>query len=360
MSSQLQVVNCSPYGSRLWPFVKADEMGWRWIADRCPADWRWNFVTAAPESWLERKVHRPELSRYRACWEAAQASTERPGLLVTHGPLMTWWTELARSVRRRVGMPHIAFSFNFTTLPKKSVVIALMRRAFRRVDAFFVYSTVEKSIYSRFFGIPESKFHMIHWGSQSPEVDGLPGLIKPFIAAVGGQGRDYALLADAMRQLPDITLEIVGSAESVEGVDFPSNVRVRVGLPMRQVHELMAASEFLVLPLRDTRVPCGHVTVVTAMQLGKPTLATRSPGIEDYVIPGLTGDFFEPLSHQSLATKIAQLWNAPQRISSLGQSAQQFASKRCSEQNVATQFQHVACMLAVANEPPSLKSIREP
>ena len=338
-SESISLLNASPIGSRLWPWVACDPKEWRWIADSCRRpDWSWKFISASAESAIERTMRWPEISRYRACWSAAKHG-RRVDVVVTHGPWMTATTETFRQLQRTNGSLHIAFSFNFTVLPQ-GVRRRLMTKAFQTVDHFFVYSTMEKDLYSEYFGIPRSRFSMVHWGSrdESTDIESLPKQQEPYVSAVGGQGRDYATLSEAMAQLPEIPLSLIATQESVQGIRFPSNVRLRIGVPMEETHQVMQGAKFMLLPLRDNTVPCGHVTSVTSMKLGKATVATRSEGISDYVIDDQTGLICDSRSPNALAKAIRRLWEDEQLCSRLASGAKCFAETYCTEENVADQF----------------------
>jgi glycosyltransferase involved in cell wall biosynthesis len=315
------------------------EPNWRWVADALsPAlALDWDFFSTAPQSAAERLVQRPRLSRYRACRQlAAGAVAGRFDLIFTHHPLVTCWTELF--CRGRRSCPHVAFAFNFTHLPR-GLRRAVMRRAFATVDRFVVFSNFERELYSRHFQIPVAKFEMIHWGVREPAIVGTahpsasreaPG--PDTICAVGTQARDYATLLKAMRTLPHIRLVLVASPKSVRGLPVPSNVTVRFNIPRFEAEAVIRDSRFLVLPLLHSDVPCGHVTMVTAMFLSRAILATQSAGISDYLVPDHDGVVVPPGDPAALAAAIDKLWNDPDTTRRLGENGRAFALANCTEE----------------------------
>ena len=104
-----------------------------------------------------------------------------------------------------------------------------------------------------------------------------------YVCVVGGEGRDYALVADAMRKRPSLRMAIVARPYSIEGIDFPENVSVFTNLPLQMTWRLAVESKGLLVPLKTDRTACGHITVVGAKMLGIPLVVTRSVGVEDYV-----------------------------------------------------------------------------
>lgn len=325
------------------------ESNWRWVADALvaePVDWR--FFSTAPRNALERLVARPRLSRYRACRElAAAAIAGELDLIVTHHPLVTTWTETFCRARRTC--PHLAFSFNFTHLPRK-LRFAMMRRAFRSVDRFVVFSEFERELYSRYFEIPAQKIDMIPWGVREPSSLAMgeqadPGFAakRDAICAVGSQARDYATLLAAMRQVPHIHLIIIATAANMRGLVAPPNVTVRLDIPRNQAEAIIGSSRFMVLPLLHSEVPCGHVTIVTAMYCSRAIVATDSAGIRDYVVPEQNGLVVPPGEPAALAAAIDRLWKDPQLARRYGENGRAFAVANCTEARMA---EYVRALLA--------------
>ena len=312
------------------------EPNWRWVADALASEaLDWTFFSNVPRNAVERVIRRPRLSRYRACRElAAAAVAGRFDLVITHHPLVSCWTELF--CRRRRPCPHVAFAFNFTRLPRiprRSV----MRRAFSSVDGFVVFSEFERSLYARYFQIPVSRFEMIHWGVREPEgataadASTLRESNSDAICAVGSQARDYATLLEAMRRLPQIRLILVATAANLRGLKVPPNVTVRLDIPRPEAEAVIRRSRFMVLPLLHSQVPCGHVTMVTAMFCSRAIVATDSRAISDYLIPGHNGLTVAPGDPAALAMAIEKLWNDPETASRLGSSGRELALTFCTE-----------------------------
>jgi glycosyltransferase involved in cell wall biosynthesis len=333
------------------------EPNWRWVADALPLPAvDWSFFSTAPLSAVERIVGKPRLSRYRACRQLATGAVAgKFDLVVTHHPLVTCWTELF--CRGRRSCPHVAFAFNFTRLPR-GIRRLMMRRAFATVDRFIVFSNFERELYSRYFQIPAARFEMIHWGVREPEIGRVGDASAPrdttgsdVLCAVGSQGRDYATLLEAMRRLPQIRLILVASAKSVRGIAVPSNVTVRLDIPRPEAEAIIHRSRFLVLPLLHAQVPCGHVTMVTAMFLSRAILATESAGISDYVIPDHNGFVVPPGDPAALAAAIESLWNDPETASRLGQNGRTFAVTNCTEERTIAYVRTLIARLKAGGQP---------
>jgi glycosyltransferase involved in cell wall biosynthesis len=125
------------------------------------------------------------------------------------------------------------------------------------------------------------------------------------------------------------------------GLEIPANVKCFVNMPFEEAMNIMLHSACTVLPLSGSTVPCGHVTLVCAMHLGKPVIATDSKGIRDYVFPGHNGVLFKPFSPEGLAEAIDKLWGDPREIERLGENNRCFGAVNCAEANVRSDFSEV-------------------
>jgi glycosyltransferase involved in cell wall biosynthesis len=101
----------------------------------------------------------------------------------------------------------------------------------------------------------------------------------------------------------------------------------------------------MVLPLDSDTVPCGHVTLVASMHLGKTFVVTRSAGIADYLSDPDTarphGVSCETGSPQALADVIRALWEDPARVRQLAENGKSFAQAYCTEESMVEHFRSV-------------------
>lgn len=230
---------------------------------------------------------------------------------------------------------HLAFSFNYTELPA-GAPRRLMARAFRSIERFVVFSKLERGIYADHFDLPLERFDMLHWGAQPPCIapDAPPLERGDYLCAIGSQGRDYKTLLLAMGRLPRLRLVIVAAPENLVDLEIPANVSVRTNLPFMQAMNILAHSQFMVLPLRGARVPCGHVTMVSAMHSGKAVIATDSSGLDDYIVPGITALTCPAQNAAAMSAAIMAMHDDPAMSLRLGLAGQRFARKHCTEESI--------------------------
>jgi glycosyltransferase involved in cell wall biosynthesis len=60
--------------------------------------------------------------------------------------------------------------------------------------------------------------------------------------------------------------------------------------------------------------------VQIAQAMGRPVIATRRPGLAEYVIEGETALLVEPGNVEEMTTAIASLWDDPDRAEQMGKA----------------------------------------
>ena len=141
-----------------------------------------------------------------------------------------------------------------------------------------------------------------------------------------------------MRLLPTINLVMVANHDSLPAGPMPPNVSVMTNVPLADAMNVLAHSQFMVLPLRGSEVPCGHVTVVSALHMGKAILATHSTRLQDYLIDGNNAVLVPHDNTELLARQIEVLFYNPDFCNRLGSNGLAFASRHCGEDNAVHYF----------------------
>lgn len=187
------------------------------------------------------------------------------------------------SIRRP--SPHLAFSFNFTNLPTGFRKLYL-QKAFARVDQFAVFSQYERSLYADTFDIDPKKIVPVIWTQDAPCLSDTKDRLfrSPYVCAIGGEGRDFALLIDVAKQIgPTIPMIVIARPDSLKGFNIPDHVSVLSNIPSEDVWEIASKSAGVLVPLLSDKTCCGHITIVSAKLLGLPIATTISYATEEYV-----------------------------------------------------------------------------
>lgn len=307
---------------------------WRWFEKHFPDRLRWEFWGNSPKNWLERQIKHPNLALTRASWQAAKlACREHASLFVSHDPRATLRCSVALELLR-CKIPHFCWTLNFARLPSK-LTRPLWSHAFASVDRFLTYSSMERPLYAEYFGIPIEKIDMIHWGQNVPIVGQPERAIEAgeYICALGENMRDYPTLMAAMTLLPHIRLVAVVRPYNLKGLKVPPNVTIRTDIDRGSANNILANSRLMVLPLVGLEIPCGHTTLVSAMQLGVPSIVTRSKGLHDYVHEGHNTVVCDPFSPQDLAKAISRLWEDRALRDTLVANSRKFVDECCTERS---------------------------
>lgn len=312
---------------------------WNWLRDEFKhTDDEWHHYSSLAVSLPSFLPKKDSVARVIAAGKAVNLARKSPSVLVSHGPRPALYAgNLAQMLCPKA--PHLVYSFNFTNLPYGKQH-SLMARAFQQPIKFVTYSTVERKLYADFFDIPIEKIDMLHWAVHAPKLDSTEPPLESgrYICALGSQGRDYATLFAAIKKLPHIKLFIVATPDSITGLTIPDNVKVLTNIPLAHAQNILAHSAFMVLPLRDSQVPCGHVTIVSGMFFNKAMIVTNSLGVHDYIKDDETGVFFEPKNAGDLSEKIQSLWDDQLKIDRLSLAGYTFASQYCTEKTAIDYF----------------------
>ena len=160
----------------------------------------------------------------------------------------------------------------------------------------------------------------------------------PYIWSVGASYRDYPSLIEALRQLPHIPGWVhpgsswVANDQSGLQAALPPNVQFSTRyLSEINLRERYYASRLVVVPLQRTTLwNAGSNAVLEAQAMGKAVIATRTPGMEDYILHGETGLLVEPEDPAALVLAIGKLWEAPERLAEMGRRARQWVEENFS------------------------------
>ncbi len=321
-----------------------NEVDWTWFGqDFGGADYSWKIVNLAlfgekPWTWFWRALKvAPEIKKY--------------DMVISHAPYMSFYLALIIYIFR-IRTRHHAFSFNhgngrFFRGLMKSVAIKILQQ----VEGFVVYSEQEKTIYSDYYKIPYHKFSFTHWATKFPvrwKDSELPDYItkhRPFICCMGRNNRDFDLFIQAVSEL-GVMAVIVAKKGMLNRDGLPPNVYLLEDIEMSEAMQILANATFSVVPLKDASTGAGHITIVSAMQLGIPQIITELTTVSDYFIAGQHGLFVAQGSLNSLKKAILKLWSDQELRLQMSEAAQSFANRWFSEDSSK---RHLAGYLRAVN-----------
>lgn len=189
-------------------------------------------------------------------------------------------------LRKRIGIILIGFIYT----PRKSVWLTRLRRLYfrlilSRIDGVVCYSKFEKEYFPTLLGLADVKFESTLFGGNfaAPKDVLIPDANEPrYWVSAGRSGRDYALLCQAVKDLP-ISLRIICDSEhALQGVDVPHNVTLLRSCYRKEYVRQLVNAEGVILALKDEKLSSGQMVLIDAMALGKLTIITRTVTSGEY------------------------------------------------------------------------------
>lgn len=267
--------------------------------------------------------------------QSKNAWKKRPDGIITLFPQLALTVALVKGILCSK-TPIIAWSFNLGRL-YPGVKQRIARGILASVNLFVVHSKAERAQYSEWLGLPIERFQFVPL-----QIGKIPHVAEeevkePFIVSMGSAQRDYATLFEALRKLKIKTI-VVAADHAISGLDIPECVEIRQGLTREACQELCQRARLSVVPIGNRETASGQVTLVEAMRMGRPIIATNCMGTEDYIISGETGILTEFKSVQSMSEAIERMWNDRELRERLGKNAAQYAEKYLSDEAVGKQL----------------------
>lgn len=122
--------------------------------------------------------------------------------------------------------------------------------------------------------------------------------------------RDFKLLAEYARRHPAVSVSLVTVREcAAELGPLPTNMQVRIRVPIEELKELIARARVVVLPVKDNTYSGATTTLLQCMAMGKAVAVSRVGAIrEGYGFQdGVNVRWIEPGSLESLSTAVVGL-----------------------------------------------------
>ena len=198
-------------------------------------------------------------------------------------------TQLVVPLRRPIW---IFLNINLSNVLKKRHFLSLKRwvliLALRRIDHIFCLSSRQMNELME-VGIRQSNLSVLHFGVDYDFFAHAGGhAASDYLLAVGRDvGRDYGTLIEAARLIPYKVIIITSKRNMVGVENMPANVSVLYDAPHTEVRRMyQGALAVLVISQPDDAFvgsDCsGQMTVLEALALGRPVIATRKAWMSDY------------------------------------------------------------------------------
>ena len=158
----------------------------------------------------------------------------------------------------------------------------LFAEAFRRLHTIAAYGWGEVDELRAWLGNGGARVEFVPFGVDtdhfSPDTSAQP---DDDVVSIGADPRrDFTLLLDLARRLPERTFRIVASADNARRLGpNPPNVTVDVDVPFGRIRERLLRAHVVALPVRENTYSGATTTLLQAMACGKPVVVTRTAAI---------------------------------------------------------------------------------
>jgi len=151
----------------------------------------------------------------------------------------------------------------------------------RRTRTIVAYSEYEADELRRLLG-PRTSVVFVPFGVDTDYFRPRPGRGEEVdVVSIGADPRrDFELLAEAARALPDRSFRIVTTAERAGRLGaLPANVSVESDVPFGEVRERLAVARLVALPVRGNSYSGATTVLLQALAMGKPVVVSRTDAI---------------------------------------------------------------------------------
>ncbi len=189
----------------------------------------------------------------------------------------------------------------------------------RYIDKLVCFSSGECSYYASLFHMKEEKFCFIPLGEELEETN--PDEMKEFseekdyILAIGYSCRDYDFLIDTLED-SKYQVRIYGN----RNCDHAGNIKLFKSISHNKLNILFSKCRCIAIPLKNTNIAAGQLSMLHAMQLGKPVIVTDSIGAQDYIKHGENG-FIAPNKKQIWLDYIDRIYKDEELYQSMCRNA---------------------------------------
>ena len=207
---------------------------------------------------------------------------------------------------------HVTIGHRLSSAKKRLLLTTL--KAYEQIDMIFVYATSQRDYAQAVLGVPSERLSLIHFHADARFYRPMnePASNELLVSAAGLEWRDYDTLIRAASDMPEVTFRLAAASpwskhpNKTGDRQLPPNVNAR-RYPYDELRDLYAASTIVATPLLENDFQAGVTTILEAMAMGKPVIATRTTGQTDVIVDGENGLYVPPSDPDAFACAIRRL-----------------------------------------------------
>ena len=207
--------------------------------------------------------------------------------------------------------------------PKRRIILrAIGHSVYRNV---IVLAERQREILIDEIGYPAHKVHRFDQWLDSRFYRPLDVPVGDYVLSCGRESRNYPMLQRAAEQATH-RFRVVASGwaphagfDAAKNILPAGNVELVPRLSYEELREAYARARLVVVPIDRVDYAAGVTSMCEGMSMGKAIVATDSPGIRDYVLPGVSGLVVPTGDAPALARAIDELMGDDERRARMGE-----------------------------------------
>jgi glycosyltransferase involved in cell wall biosynthesis len=159
---------------------------------------------------------------------------------------------------------------------------SLFATAFRRLDTIVAYGWGEVEELRSWLGEGGPRIEFVPFGVDVDHFrpDAAAPVVDDVVSIGADPRRDFPLVVDLARRLPDHAFRIVGSSDNARELGaLPANLSLEIDVPFERVRECLLGARVIALPVRENTYSGATTTLLQAMACAKPVVVTQTAAI---------------------------------------------------------------------------------
>jgi glycosyltransferase involved in cell wall biosynthesis len=287
---------------------KFDMQGWIDSADEHPDVLPYGFDRIREYGYGIEPIELPDRPDARSLFIPPRPSgRKRPEFLVT-------WDEVSAAKAARISPQFAAVGSGviWATDPvrdgKRALLRSLARRQLQRLEVLWCLSRPQTEQVSRWLGRSSPPVHYLPFGIDTDFYFEAENPAERLVVSAGNdRDRDTSTLFAALEEVLSVDPSTRAVVQTTSALPPPPGVETISNVSHGELAELFRRATCVAVATRPNWHVSGITVALEAMASGRPVVITDTPGMDDYVLRGVTGFLSAPQDAGSMAEGILAL-----------------------------------------------------